>query len=33
MFKVILASLGCFYAVLIGDKSFSGFHDLFNAVF
>ena len=28
-----LASLDIFYAVLIGDKSFSGFFDLFNAVF
>ena len=33
MLKVILASLGWFYAVLIDDISFSGFLDLFNAIF
>ena len=32
MLKVFLASLELFYAVLIGDKSFYGFLDLFNAV-
>ena len=31
--KVFLASLDCFYAVLIGDTSFSGFPDLLHAVF
>ena len=31
--KVFLANLNRFYAVLIGDKSFSGFPDLFHAVF
>ena len=33
MLKVCLASLDRFYAGLIGDISFSGFLDLFNAVF